>query len=147
MAESEGRRRGAGRDVLTRRELEILQADWTRVERATPDPATVFYDRLFSLDPSLRRLFGKHLLAQRQKLMNLMGSAVHGLAQPEVLLPIVRHLGRKHQSYGVRKRDYLTFGTALFWTLREILGDGFGAQNALAWLNAYAVLSEAMQAV
>jgi hemoglobin-like flavoprotein len=62
-----------------------------------------------------------------------------------VFLPIVEHLGRKHRQYGVKNSDYLTFGLALFSMLQEILGAGFASENAVAWMNLYAVLADTMR--
>jgi len=145
MAERVGRRKGARRGLLTRRELEIVRRDWTQVEAGARHAAALFYERLFALDPALRKLFGCNIVAQGQKLMNVLGTAVHGLGQPEVFLPIVEHLGRKHKEYGVENSDYLTFGLALFSTLQEILGAGFASENAIAWMNLYAVLADTMR--
>jgi hemoglobin-like flavoprotein len=61
------------------------------------------------------------------------------------LLPVVRSLGARHVSYGVRDKDYDTVGQALLWTLRKGLGEAFTPDVEAAWSNVYAALASAMQ--
>jgi hemoglobin-like flavoprotein len=130
--------------VLSPREIEIVQSDWSRVEALGEPAATLLYDRLFFLDPGLRTLFGPDLAAQKTRLLRMLGSAIAGLSQPELLMPIVEHLGRKHVRFGVKNEDYATLASALMWTLGQALGAEFGPENAVAWTNVYGVLTAAM---
>jgi nitric oxide dioxygenase len=61
------------------------------------------------------------------------------------LLPVVRSLGTRHVSYGVRDKDYDTVGQALLWTLRKGLGEAFTPDVEAAWSDVYATLASAMQ--
>jgi hemoglobin-like flavoprotein len=130
--------------VLSQREIEIVQSDWSQVEALGEPAATLLYDRLFFLDPGLRTLFGPDLAAQKTRLLRMLGSAIAGLSQPELLMPIVAHLGRKHVRFGVKNEDYATLASALMWTLGQALGDAFGPENTAAWASVYAVLTGAM---
>jgi hemoglobin-like flavoprotein len=136
-----------GCDSLTRREIEVVQGDWEKVEREPQSAAALLYERLFWLDPGMRKLFEADLVAHRRKIVNFIGAALQGLAQPELLLPIVQHLGRKHRRFRVRNQDYATFGAALLWMLKELHGSAFGPENAAAWANVYEVLADAMRAM
>jgi hemoglobin-like flavoprotein len=131
--------------VLSRGDIAIVQGDWEKVERIGEPAATLLYDRLFLLDPSLRHLFGPDLAAQKGRLLRMLGAAVYGLSQPDVLMPIVEHLGRKHVRFGVKNEDYTTLASALLWTLQQALGADFGPENLAAWTNVYAVLAGAMK--
>jgi methyl-accepting chemotaxis protein len=51
--------------MLTEDEIRTVQADWQRVLPIAPTAATLFYDRLFELDPSLRGLFPPDLTDQK----------------------------------------------------------------------------------
>jgi hemoglobin-like flavoprotein len=132
--------------MLTRTEIDVVQADWRAVERIADVAGTLFYDRLFELDPSVRPLFKGDMAAQKTKLIKMIGAAVWGLGSPDLLMPIVRFLGRKHARFGVEERHYETVGAALMWTLRKGLGPAFGAASEAAWLKVYEVLAEAMKA-
>jgi hemoglobin-like flavoprotein len=131
--------------MLTQREMDIVQADWAKVELISDVAATLFYDRLFELDPSVRWLFGADMAEQKVKLIRMIGAAVYGLANPEVLLPLLQFLGRKHVSFGVKDEHYATVGAALLWTLRRGLGADFGPDNEAAWTKVYGVLADNMK--
>ena len=77
--------------------------------------------------------------------MQMLGLAVNSLDRMEQLLPVVRSLGTRHVSYGVRDKDYDTVGRALLWTLRKGLGEAFTPDVEAAWSNVYATLASAMQ--
>ncbi len=107
--------------------------------------AALFYERLFTLDPSLRPMFKSDMKQQGKKLMTTLALAVRGLDRPEQILPAVRHLGQRHVSYGVRPAHYQTVGEALLWALEQGLGDAFTAEVKAAWAAAYALLANVMQ--
>ena len=77
--------------------------------------------------------------------MQMLGLAVNSLDRMDQLLPVVRSLGTRHVSYGVRDKDYGTVGKALLWTLRKGLGDAFTPDVEAAWRDVYATLASAMQ--
>ena len=75
----------------------------------------------------------------------MLGLAVNSLDRMDQLLPVVRSLGTRHVSYGVRDKDYDTVGQALLWTLQKGLGEAFTPEVKTAWSNVYATLASAMQ--
>jgi hemoglobin-like flavoprotein len=130
--------------MLTKQEIELVQNDWEKVVPIADDAATLFYDRLFSLDPNLKPLFKSDLGEQKKKLMRTIGVAVKGLRDVGALVPTLQALGKKHVDYGVKPEHYQTVGAALLWTLEKGLGDGFGAAHASAWGKVYGVLAATM---
>jgi hypothetical protein len=58
--------------------------------------ANLFYDHLFTLDPSLRRLFGADLELQKHALMTVLGLVVGFRDRPERLARMVEQLGPRH---------------------------------------------------
>lgn len=131
--------------MLTKREIEIVQRDWRQVEAIGEAAATLLYDRIFALDPSVRSLFPADLSEQKGKLLRMLGSAIHGLSSPEMLLPIVEYLGKKHARLGVKNHHYPIVGDALLWTLKLSLGPAFDHEHESAWIRVYALLSKTMQ--
>jgi nitric oxide dioxygenase len=107
----------------------------------------IFYERLFSLDPALHRLF-RHadMGEQGRKLMAALAFTVENLRRPERLAPVAVELGRRHAGHGVEPGHYDTFGAALQATLAEALGDGFNPPVRDAWAAAFALLVGIMQA-
>lgn len=59
-------------------------------------PATLFYGKLFELDPAVRPLFRGDLTEQGRKLMRTIGVIVNSLTRLEETLPTVQDLGRCH---------------------------------------------------
>ena len=57
---------------------------------------------------------------------------------------MVRELGRRHKTYGVRNRHYEVVGAALLWTLEIGMGSSWNKELADAWSNAYGRVAQAM---
>ena len=130
---------------MTNEQIKLVQDSFRQVAPIAETAAQLFYARLFELDPDLELLFKGNLTEQGRKLMQMLGVAVNSLDRMDQLLPVVRSLGARHVSYGVRDRDYDTVGQALLWTLRKGLGDGFTRDVEAAWTNVYVTLASAMQ--
>jgi len=133
------------RVYMTNEQIKLVQDSFRQVAPIAETAAQLFYARLFELDPDLELLFKGNLSEQGRKLMQMLGLAVNSLDRMEQLLPVVRSLGTRHVSYGVRDKDYDTVGQALLWTLRKGLGDAFTPDVEGAWSNVYATLATAMQ--
>jgi hemoglobin-like flavoprotein len=130
---------------MTNEQIKLVQDSFRQVAPISETAAQLFYARLFELDPDLELLFKGNLSEQGRKLMQMLGVAVSSLDRMEQLLPVVRSLGARHVSYGVRDKDYDTVGQALLWTLRKGLGDAFTPEVEAAWTNVYVTLASAMQ--
>ena len=87
---------------MTLDQKQLVQNTWEKVLPIADSAATLFYGRLFELDPSTRALF-KHtnMPEQRKKLMYVIGTVVNGLNVLDQLIPAVSNLGRRHTAYGV----------------------------------------------
>ena len=131
---------------MTPAQKELVQNTWTLVVPIADTATTMFYDRLFAIDPGSRELFENTDLAeQRLKLLQVLSVAIAGLDDLGRLIPIVEDLGRRHASYGVRDEHYDSVGVALLWTLQQGLGAAWNAETAAAWTEVYGVLSGVMQ--
>ena len=122
-----------------------MQRSFELITPALESATTTSYDRLFQLDPSLRRMFRSPQEQQARKLAHILTVVVKGLSKPEEILPAVEQLGRRHSSYGVPPEHYATVGAALLWTLQSGLGEAFTSEVRDAWASAYLLLSSAMQ--
>jgi len=130
---------------MTPRQIELVQSSFNLLIPILESVTMVFYDRLFQLDPSLRRMFRTPQPKQARKLANVLTAVVKGLGHPEEILSAVEELGRRHSNYGVQPEHYATVGEALMWTLQTGLGDVFTAEVGDAWASAYSLLSLTMQ--
>lgn len=130
---------------MTGRQIELVQNSFQLVLPGLESAAMIFYDRLFQLDPSLRRMFHSPQQEQARKLGHVLTVVVTGLSRPQQIMGAVKELGRRHLSYGVQPEHYATVGAALLWTLEAGLGDAFTPEVREAWTAAYGFLSDAMQ--
>jgi hemoglobin-like flavoprotein len=130
---------------VTPRQIALVQESWKRVQPIADKAAELFYMRLFSLEPSVRRLFKGDMVEQGRKLMSMISVAVNSLARLETIVPAVQALGRRHAGYGVKKHHYTVVEAALLWTLAQGLGEKFTREIEEAWRTAYRVLATTMQ--
>jgi hemoglobin-like flavoprotein len=130
---------------MTPQQIDLVQQSFGRVQPIADAAAELFYNRLFTLDPSLRSLFRGDMKQQGRMLMSVLGIAVNGLRNLDTLAPVVRKLGARHVGYGVKNEHYQTVGAALLWTLEQGLGDAFTPDVRDAWATAYELLATVMQ--
>ena len=130
---------------LSARTVELVRKSWQSVLPISDAAASLFYERLFELDPSVRPLFKNDMREQKKKLMQTITVAVDGLANVEKLVPVLKQLGARHAGYMVEERHYDTVGEALLWTLKEGLGDAFTPEVKRAWTEVYGVLARVMK--
>src|SRR5215207_6791095 len=141
--ESVGARR---EETMNGEQVRLVQESFKKVAPIADAAATLFYGRLFDLDPALESLFKGDMVEQGRKLMQMIGVAVKSLDRLEQVLPAVCALGARHAGYGVREKDYDTVGRALIWALKKGLGDDFTPEVEAAWAEVYAALAGVMKA-
>jgi len=122
----------------------LVKSTWAMVVPIADVAATLFYQRLFLLDPSLRPMFEKtDMTEQRRKLMAALVAVVNGLDNLDPLIPVLENLGRNHVRYGVTDQHYDTVGAALLWTLG--LKDAWVPAVKIAWTTAYGAVAGVMR--
>jgi hemoglobin-like flavoprotein len=128
------------------RTKQLVQESWMQVEPIADTAATLFYDRLFALDPALRPLFrSTDFGEQKKKLMQTLAVAVRGLDKLDQLTPALEALGRRHAGYRVKDEHYATVAQALLWTLEQGLGPAFTPEVRDAWTETYLLVASVMQ--
>ncbi len=131
---------------MTDDQIQLVQQTFALVAPIADDAAALFYQRLFTLDPSLKTLFRGDMKQQGQMLMQTIGLAVRNLRQPAAIIKSVEQMGQRHVGYGVTEAHYDTVGEALLWTLGQGLGDAFTPAVRDAWAATYTMLAEVMKA-
>jgi hemoglobin-like flavoprotein len=129
---------------MTPEQKDLVQESFALVAPIADQAGEMFYARLFQLDPSLRALFRGDMREQSRKLMQMLAVAVHGLDDPDSIVPEVQALGRRHVGYGVRRSHFDTVAAALVWTLETGLGPRFTAEVRDAWVAVYTLLTTTM---
>ena len=130
---------------MTPAQINAVKTSFSAVLPIADQAGMLFYERLFTVNPSLRPLFKGDIAAQSRTLMRMIGTAVGGLDRLETIVPAVQALGVRHAGYGVAEADYQTVGEALLWTLAQGLGPAFTPEVSEAWAAAYTVLAETMK--
>ena len=130
---------------MTSHQIALVQRTFQIVQPILEPAAMLFYDRLFELDPSLRRLFRTPREEQALKLGQALTIVVKSIDRPDQIRGAVEALGHRHVAYGVRDEHYTTVGLALLWTLEQGLGDAFTPEVREAWSAAYGWLAFTMQ--
>jgi hemoglobin-like flavoprotein len=130
---------------MTPRQENLIRTSWAQVAPIADVAATIFYDRLFELDPSLRPMFAHTDSAgQRRNLMQTLTVVVKSIDRLGEIVPAVQALGRRHAGYGVKPEHFATVGQALLDTLAVGLGEAFTPDVREAWATAYGVLADVM---
>ena len=131
---------------MTPEQKTLVQETWRQVAPIADTAASLFYGRLFVIDPSTRPMFaGVELEKQREKLLQTLTVVVASLDRIEELVPTIADLGRRHSGYGVTDAHYDSVGEALLWTLEQGLCEAWTAEVEEAWTAAYGLLAGVMR--
>ena len=131
---------------MTPDQKRLVRETWHQVTPIADTAATLFYDRLFAIDPDLHDLFREtDMAAQRDKLVATLAHVVQNLDYLEILVPTIEDLGRRHVGYGVNDAHYDAVGAALLWTLARGLGGSWTPDAEAAWTAAYGTISGIMR--
>jgi hemoglobin-like flavoprotein len=130
---------------MTPEQVDLVQRSWRSVLPVGDTAAELFYGKLFSLEPTVKRLFKDDMREQGRNLTAMISVAVGSLSRPERILLAVQQLGRRHAAYGVEERHYELVRVALLWMLEQVLGDGFTAPVRDAWTQVYCLFATTMQ--
>ena len=114
---------------MTPEDIAAVRGSFAMVAPNARAAGALFYDNLFALDPSMRRLFHGDIEEQAAKLMQVLAFAVANLEKPDALLPAVRALGQRHAGYENvapprRAITYLFTEAAFAYALRSHCGGG-----------------------
>ena len=132
---------------MEQKTIALVQESFEKVKPIAPTAAKIFYSKLFELDPTLKPLFpsgDEAMEAQGNKLMMMLSSAVAGLSNLEMLVPVLQNLGKRHVEYKVEPSHYNTVGAALLDTLAVGLGDDFTPEVKEAWTSVYGTMATVM---
>jgi nitric oxide dioxygenase len=130
----------------TATDIKLVRQTFDLVVPIASVAADMFYERLFYMAPSLRRLFPADMTDQKRKLMVMLAGIAHGLGDLDALVPQLLALGARHASYGVKDSHYKAVGDALIWTLERGLANAFTPQVERAWVRVYLLVAATMQA-
>ncbi len=125
--------------------VELLEQSFEAVKPHAEDLVVRFYENLFQQHPGVQPLFAEvDMGEQRGKLLAALATVVASLRQPDVLVPHLEELGRRHVAYGAEPAHYEAVGTVLVETLGEIAGDVWTNELRDAWSDAVSLVATVM---
>ena len=134
----------AGSAGITPAQLQLVQSSFQHVLPIADVAGLLFYERIFTLAPEARALFGDDIALQASRTMAAVKTAVDGLDDIEHVAPFLVRLGARHVRYGVVPAHFELVGEALLWTLEQGLGEAFTPEVHDAWAAAFGVIARAM---
>ncbi len=126
---------------LTAHQQQLIHAGFERLAPIQETAAALFCERLFTLDPTLRCLFGSEMKNQGPKLMTMVGTVADHSHCPRRFVLALRDLGRQLEDDGLVDRDCDTVAAALIWTLKQMLGADLTAETREAWAACCGILA------
>jgi hemoglobin-like flavoprotein len=129
---------------ITPAQVELVQSSFQHVLPIADVAGLLFYERIFTMAPEARALFGDDIALQASRTMAAVKTAVNGLDNLDQIAPFLVRLGARHVRYGVQPEHFDLVGGALLWTLEQGLGDAFTPEVHDAWSAAFGLIARAM---
>jgi nitric oxide dioxygenase len=121
-----------------------IKTSWSYVMKDAEEAGTLFYQKLFRLDPSLRLLFRHDINAQATKLTNMVTCIIARLQCMDDVKRVITALAARHVQYGAKPEHYQTVGQALLWTLESVLVNRWDDDTRTAWMEVYTLVATTM---
>ncbi|MCY8164891.1 globin domain-containing protein, partial [Bacillus inaquosorum] len=105
-----------------------------------------FYDLMFQDHPELLNIFNQtnqKKKTQRTALANAVIAAAANIDQLGNIIPVVKQIGHKHRSIGIKAEHYPIVGKYLLIAIKDVLGDAATPDIMEAWEKAYGVIADA----
>ncbi|MES2776418.1 MAG: globin domain-containing protein [Bacteroidota bacterium] len=130
---------------MTTEQIKLVKRTWRVFMHVSPATlGELFYSKLFSDNPSLRKIFPGNKLQQYQKSIDTLNAIVMRLDKPDELTEEVAAMARRHLHHGARLVHYKLAGSALLWTLQKGLGEDWNDDVQHAWTACFTVLANTM---
>lgn len=130
---------------LTDKEIKLIQESFQQLLEKSTKVGKNFYQLLFERNPELRELFKIDMDEQALALMRMVRTVVEGLNNPQIIIPAVQQLGKRHSEYGVEYKHYKDFGTCLIECIEKELQPNFSEETKIAWQKLYNLLADVMK--
>lgn len=130
---------------MTTEEITLIKKSWKKLQGINPLLiADLFYTKLFTDKPGLRKMFPVQMEDQYRKLTDMLNTIVSDLGTQQILSSEILAMAQRHTSYGVRPAHYVLVGNALLWTLAKALDKDWSEETKDAWLKCYSKISSVM---
>ena len=122
-------------------EIQIVQHTWLDIAKHEgPSIGVLFYTKLFEQSPPIKLVLRNDASSHGKKFVSMMNYLIEKLDTSNVIHE-ARSLGRKYADYGLRTEHYDSIKEALFWALRNKLGDKWTPNVMVSWIWFYSTIS------
>ena len=129
---------------LSHEEIRLIQDSYNKISDKSEKIGEKFYNKLFEQNPEIIKLFKSDMKEQSHLLMNMVKTVIEGLNNPQIIIPAIQELGRRHNEYGVMPEMYSVFGKCLIDCIEQESGGNFQPETKQAWEKLYIILSDVM---
>ncbi|WP_025950606.1 NO-inducible flavohemoprotein [Geobacillus thermocatenulatus] len=124
--------------------IEIVKSTVPVLETHGEQITKRFYELMFSNHPELLHIFN-HANQKQGRQQRALAAAVYAAAryidQLDAILPVVRQIGHKHRSLGIKPEQYPIVGKHLLLAIKDVLGDAATDEVITAWAEAYEAIA------
>lgn len=117
-------------------DLQLVRASIETIGDGNTELSSLFYTRLFQLEPSLTDIFDGGVPMLNRKFINML-LTFKTAKNLDALVPALQAMAKRHFGYGAEVAHFAPFREALIYALEQKLGDGFGDELRAAWLSIY----------
>ena len=132
--------------MLSQKTIDIIKSTAPVLEVHGVAITTTFYKNLFEAHPELLNIFNHANQAkgrQQTALANTVYAAAVHIDNLAAIMPVVKQIGQKHVSLGIRAEHYPIVGQHLLGAIKEVLGDAATDEIINAWAEAYGIIADA----
>ena len=132
--------------MLSQKTIDIIKSTAPVLEVHGVAITTTFYKNLFEAHPELLNIFNHANQAkgrQQTALANTVYAAAVHIDNLAAIIPVVKQIGQKHVSLGIKAEHYPIVGEHLLGAIKEVLGDAATDEIINAWAEAYGVIANA----
>ena len=131
--------------MLSKKTIETIKSTVPVLEVKGTEITTVFYKNMFENHPELLNIFNhanQKKGRQQTALANTVLAAATYIDKLESIIPVVKQIGHKHRSLGIKPEHYPIVGEYLLGAIKQVLGDAATDDIINAWAEAYGVIAQ-----
>ncbi|CRK82806.1 NO-inducible flavohemoprotein [Neobacillus massiliamazoniensis] len=132
--------------MLDQKTIDIIKSTVPVLEKHGEAITTRFYQLMFSNHPELLNIFNHANQKQSRQQRSLAGAvyaAAKNIDNLEAILPVVKQIGHKHRSLGIKPEQYPIVGKHLLLAIKDVLGEAANDEIIDAWGKAYGEIANA----
>jgi nitric oxide dioxygenase len=136
--------------MLSAKTIEIVKSTVPVLEKYGQDITKRFYELMFKAHPELLNIFNhtnQKIGRQQTALANAVYAAAVYIDQLDKIIPVVKQIGHKHRSIGIKPEHYPIVGEYLLLAIKDVLKDAATDEIIHAWAEAYGIIADAFISV